>query len=80
MSQFEVEKFARGNDGKFFGMGARRFADADAARAYFESFAAEQARVLSSGIRIDLRQRKGRRVIATVGGRSHEATTIRESS
>jgi hypothetical protein len=75
---YEVEKFARGTNGQWFGMGARRFIAVAEARSYFEQFAGEQKAVLSSGIRIDLRVRKGRRVIATVGGRSQDAATIRE--
>jgi len=67
-SSYEVEKFGRGLDGRWFGFGARRFGDADAARSYFEAFVAEQACVLDNGIRIDLRVRAGRKVIATAGG------------
>lgn len=78
--QYEVEKFARGSQGQWFGYGARRFGGLAEARAYLERFAAEQANVLGSGIRIDLRTRKGRTVIARVGGRLHDATTIREVS
>lgn len=78
--QYEVEKFGRGSQGQWFGYGARRFGGLDAARAYLAQFAAEQASVLGNGIRIDLRTRKGRTVIATVGGRMHDATTIREVS
>lgn len=76
--QYEVEKFARGSQGQWFGYGARRFGGLDVARSYLERFADEQAGVLGNGIRIDLRTRKGRKVIATVGGRMHDATTIRE--
>ena len=68
MSQYEVEKFARGNNGEWFGFGARRFASESAARAYLARFAEDQAPVLTNGIRIDLRLRAGRRVLATVGG------------
>lgn len=75
---YEVEKFARGLGGQWFGFGARRFREYAVAREYFERFAADQVDVLSNGIRIDLRTRKGRRLLATVGGRSHEATVIRE--
>lgn len=80
MAQFEVEKFGRADKGEWFGFGARRFADEAKARAYFEAFAREQAAVLSNGIRIDLRVRAGRRVLATVGGRlgAVEARQIRE--
>lgn len=80
MVQFEVEKFGRGGQGEWFGFGARRFASESAARTYFERFAAEQVDVLSNGIRIDLRVRAGRRVLATVGGLldSAAAKRIRE--
>lgn len=76
-TQYEVEKFGRDGQGKWFGFGARRFQDLTAARAYFEKFATDQHDVLSNGLRIDLRVRKGRRVLSTVGGRLHDATTIR---
>jgi len=66
---YEVEKFGRGMQGKWFGYGARRFATLEAARAYFERLAAEQSDALDNGLRIDLRERKGRRVLAEVGGR-----------
>jgi len=66
--QYEVEKFARGEGGKWFGFGARRFLGRRAAEEYFARFAAEQAAVLSAGVRIDLRARTGRRVVAVVGG------------
>lgn len=79
-TQYEVEKFARDGDGKWFGFGARRFSNLAEAREYFEAFAAEQARVLDNGLRIDLRTRKGRKVIAEVGGRIENATEIREIS
>jgi hypothetical protein len=67
-TQYEVEKFGRGAQGHWFGFGARRFADLAGAREYFEGFAADQERVLSDGMRIDLRIRKGRKVLAQVGG------------
>lgn len=76
--QYEVEKFARGGNGQWFGMGARRFGDEGAAREYFAGFAAEQAGVLGNGIRIDLRRRAGRQVIAQVGGRGNNPTEVRE--
>lgn len=75
---FEVEKFIRGGDGKWFGCGAKRFKTETEARTYFAAFAAEQKEVLSNGIRIDLRIRKGRKTIATVGGQLENATEIRE--
>jgi hypothetical protein len=77
---FEVEKFSRGGDGKWSGCGAKRFKTEAEARAYLVEFAAYQKEVLSNGIRIDLRIRKGRRTIATVGGRLENATEIRELS
>lgn len=76
--QYEVEKFGRGTDGKWFGFGARRFSNIDEARDYFSQFAAAQKDVLSNGIRIDMRERKDRRVIATVGGRLNNPTEVRE--
>lgn len=76
--QYEVEKFARGNDGKFFGMGARRFSNLADAREYFDEFRAEQSAVLGNGIRIDLRVRAGRKTIASVGGTLGDATVVRE--
>lgn len=77
-TEYEVEKFGRGLDGKWFGFGARRFRSLSEARSHFERFAAQQHDVLCNGVRIDLRTRKGRVVIATVGGRLHNATAIRE--
>lgn len=76
---YEVEKFGRGLNGNWFGYGARRFADLASARAYLEAFAASQVDVLGNGIRIDLRERAGRKTIATVGGRITDPTTIREA-
>ena len=80
MMTYEVEKFGRGGAGRWFGFGARRFASEPAARAYLASFAAAQADVLGNGIRIDLRVRAGRRVLATVGGLldATRCLTIRE--
>lgn len=75
---FEVEKFGRGRDGKWFGCGAKRFETEPEARDYFVDFAAEQRDVLSNGVRIDMRTCKGRKLIATVGGRLEGATEIRE--
>lgn len=75
---YEVEKFCRDTKGQWFGRGARRFTTLAAAREYFTSFAAEQHDVLSNGIRIDLRERRGRRVLATVGGRLSHPAVIRE--
>lgn len=74
---YEVEKFGRSGDGKWFGFGARRFGDIAQARDYFMAFASGQKRVLSNGIRIDLRERKGRKVLAIVGGRLTDPTIIR---
>lgn len=77
---YEVEKFGRGSDGKWFGFGAKRFPDLGAAEAYFVEFAAAQHEVLNNGLRIDLRIRKGRALLAVVGGRMTDATTIRWQS
>ena len=68
-NQYEVEKFSRGTDGKWFARGARRFDSLEAASAYFANFVADQCGVLDNGTRIDLRIRKGRKVLATCGGR-----------
>lgn len=65
--QYEVEKFYRGADGKWHARGARRFKDLESAKRYLERFAEEQKEVLGRGIRIDLRERKGRKVIMSVG-------------
>jgi hypothetical protein len=67
-TQYEVEKLQRGGNGQWFGRGARRFTSLGSATAYLESFAAEQRDVLDNGTRIDLRERRGRKVLATVGG------------
>ena len=75
---YEVEKFGRGGDGKWFGCGAKRFKTEAEARACFVAFADDQKEVLSNGLRIDLRVRKGRRVLATVGGCLENMTAIRE--
>lgn len=74
---YEVEKFARGLDGRFFCCGARRWASLDDAMEYFRRFADAQKNVLGNGIRIDLRVRKGRKVLASVGGVMHNPTVIR---
>lgn len=77
-TQYEVEKFGRGCNGSWFGYGARRFGNLTEAEAYFRSFAEEQSSVLGNGIRIELRIRKGRVTLLTVGGRMHEPTLIRD--
>jgi hypothetical protein len=76
-STYEIEKFARDGQGRWFGMGARRFATLPDADAYFAEFAASQSRVLSNGLRIDMRTRKGRTLIACVGGTMTDPATIR---
>ena len=79
MASFEVEKFMRGNDAKWFACGARRFRDETSARQYFADFVDDQRRVLGAGLRIDLRVRAGRTLIARAGGiLGDDAARIRE--
>lgn len=66
--QYEVEKFQRGMDGKYFGRGARRFRSLTEAREYFEDFVAGQQDVLDNGLKIILRERAGRKTLAVAGG------------
>lgn len=74
---YEVEKFIRGNQGEWHGLGAKRFQVYDDAFAYLEAFASEQR--TDNGLRIDMRSRSGRstKLVATVGGRLNDAATIR---
>ena len=75
---YEVEKFSRGARGEWFGLGARRFADLAAARTYFNDFRTAQSAVLGNGIRIDLRERASRKVVATVGGQMIAPCAVRD--
>lgn len=74
---YEVEKFYRDNQGQWCAAGAKRFAAREAAVAYFASFRESQRDVLSNGIRIDLRERRGRKVLMQVGGFLERPTEVR---
>jgi hypothetical protein len=76
--KYEVEKYARDSQGQWMGFGAKRFPELSVAREYLASFANEQKNVLGNGTKIELRQRKGKRLLAIVGGRMENPTIIRD--